>query len=79
MKYNPQITLTQKGAGVNLDTFDVQTEVRDKARAYWDEHSAKNKPKGKPTPTMDADEGENEGTGLTEDELMEKVVKKLNG
>lgn len=77
VKYNPQITLTQKGAGVNLDTFDVQTEVRDKARAYWDEHSAKNKPKGKPTPTMDADEGENEGTGLTEDELLDDFKVKL--
>lgn len=77
VKYNPQITLTQKGAGVNLDTFDVQTEVRDKARAYWDEHSAKNKPKEKPTPTMDADEGENEGTGLTEDELLDDFKVKL--
>ena len=77
VKYNPQITLTQKGAGVNLDTFDVQTEVRDKARAYWDEHSVKNKPKGKPTPTMDADEGENEGTELTEDELLDDLKVKL--
>ena len=77
VKYNPQITLAQKGADVNLDTFDVQAEVRDKARAYWDEHSAKNKPKGKPTPTMDADEGESEGTGSTEDELLDDFKVKL--
>ena len=47
VKYNPQITLTQEGASVDLSNFDVKTEVRDKARTYWEEHSAKNKAKNK--------------------------------
>ena len=37
VKYNPQITLTQEGASVDLSNFDVKTEVRDKARTYWEE------------------------------------------
>ena len=47
VKYNPQITLTQKGANVDLATFDVQTEVRDKAHIYWEECAAKNRAKNK--------------------------------
>lgn len=45
MKFNPKITLTQDGANVDLTDFDVKTEVRDKARSYWEEHSTKNKSK----------------------------------
>lgn len=43
VKYNPVITLTQEGANIDLSNFDVKTEVRDKARTYWEEHSSKNK------------------------------------
>ena len=43
VSYNPIITLTQKGLEINLENFDVKTEVRDKAKAYWDEKSAQNK------------------------------------
>lgn len=53
MKYNPQITLTQEGASVDLSNFDVKTEVRDKACTYWEEHSAKNKAKNKPAVAPD--------------------------
>ena len=73
-KYNPQITLTQEGANVDLSTFDVKAEVRDKARAYWDEHSAKNKSKSKPVPTPDADDEENDSA---EDDLMDDFKVKL--
>lgn len=45
VKYNPKITLTQAGANIILDNFDVKTEVRDKAKEYWEEHSGKNKNK----------------------------------
>ncbi len=47
VKYNPQITLTQKGANVDLATFDVQTEVRGKAHIYGEECAAKNRAKNK--------------------------------
>lgn len=73
-KYNPQITLTQEGANVDLSTFDVKAEVRDKARAYWDEHSAKNKSKSKPVPTPDAEDEENDSA---EDDLMDDFKVKL--
>lgn len=43
VRYNPIISLTQKGLEINLEKFDVKTEVRDKAKAYWDEKSAQNK------------------------------------
>lgn len=43
VRYNPIITLTQKGLEINLEKFNVKTEVRDKAKAYWDEKSAQNK------------------------------------
>lgn len=52
MKFNPKITLTQDGANVDLTDFDVKTEVRDKARSYWEEHSTKNKSKNKPVETL---------------------------
>lgn len=73
-KYNPIITLTQEGANVDLSTFDVKAEVRDKARAYWDEHSAKNKSKSKPVPTPDAEDEENDSA---EDDLMDDFKVKL--
>ena len=53
VKFNPKITLTQDGANVDLTDFDVKTEVRDKARSYWEEHSTKNKSKNKPVETLE--------------------------
>ena len=44
-KYKPLVTLTEKGFAVDLDHFDVETEVREKAAIYWEENSAKNKDK----------------------------------
>lgn len=52
VKFNPKITLTQDGANVDLTDFDVKTEVRDKARSYWEEHSTKNKSKNKPVENL---------------------------
>ena len=74
MKYNPQITLTQEGASVDLSNFDVKTEVRDKARTYWEEHSAKNKTKNKPAVTPDVEDEDNESS---EDELLDDFKVKL--
>lgn len=58
IKYNPKVVLTQKGLGINLNNFDVKAEVRDKAKFYWDEHSAKNR-KNKNTNLDEEDESEN--------------------
>ena len=74
VKYNPQITLTQEGASVDLSNFDVKTEVRDKARTYWEEHSAKNKAKNKPAVTPDVEDEDNESS---EDELLDDFKVKL--
>jgi restriction system protein len=74
VKYNPQITLTQNGASVDLLNFDVKTEVRDKARIYWEEHSAKNKAKNKPVVTPDVEDEDNESS---EDELLDDFKVKL--
>lgn len=60
MKYNPKIVLTQKGLEINLNSFDVKTEVRDKAKIYWEEHSAKNKnKKNKNSNIYEEEESEN--------------------
>lgn len=42
-RYNPQITLTQQGLAVNIMTLDVETDVRDKAKAYWEASRSKKK------------------------------------
>ena len=76
VKYNPQITLTPEGASVDLEKFDVQTQVRDKARTYWDECHAKYKNKNKPL-AISADDDDNEDSRSTEDELLEDFKVKL--
>ena len=42
-RYNPQITLTQQGLAVNIMTLDVEADVRDKAKVYWEENRSKKK------------------------------------
>lgn len=74
VKYNPMITLTQDGASIDLQNFDVKTEVRDKARTYWEEHSAKNKPKSKPAQSLDIEDENSESSG---DELLDDFKVKL--
>ena len=74
VKYNPQITLTQEGASVDLSNFDVKTEGRNKARTYWEEHSAKNKAKNKSAATPNV---EDEDNGSSEDELLDDFKVKL--
>lgn len=74
VKYNPLITLTQEGANLDLSNFDVKTEVRDKARAYWEECSAKNKTKSK---TVNSPDAEDEDSESTEDEILDDVKVKL--
>lgn len=74
VKYNPLITLTQEGANLDLSNFDVKTEVRDKARAYWEECSAKNKTKSK---TVNSPDAEDEDSESAEDEILDDVKVKL--
>ena len=74
VKYNPLITLTQEGASIDLNSFDVKTAVRDKARTYWEEHSGKNKPKSKSVTGSDI---EDEETESSEDELLDDFKVKL--
>lgn len=75
VKYNPKITLTQKGANIVLDSFDAKTEVHDKAKDYWIEHSAKNKSKNPVNADLDV---EDEGDGVSsEDGIVDDFKVKL--
>ena len=42
-RYNPQITLTQQGLAVNIMTLDVEADVREKAKVYWEGNRSKKK------------------------------------
>ncbi len=59
-KYNPQITLTQAGLSLNASQLDVELDVRDKAKAYWEETSAKRKIKNSiiSNPEVNAEEAD---------------------
>lgn len=71
-KYKPLVTLTAKGAAIDLDDFDVKTEVREKAAVYWEEKASKNKDKKSNT----ADEIE-EDSKSNEDDVLDDVKVKL--
>lgn len=73
-KYNPLITLTNMGASIELDNFDVKSEVRDKAKIYWEEHSAKNK-KEQNIESKDVLEEESEDASSQDDILDDFKVK----
>ena len=57
-KYNPQITLTQVGLSLNVSQLDVELDVRDKAKAYWEESSAKRKIKNSIISDSESDDEE---------------------
>ena len=59
-KYKPLVTLTAKGSALDLDNFDVKTEVREKAAIYWEEKASKNKNKDKVVNVEDEFEDEEE-------------------
>lgn len=42
-RYNPLITLTPKGLAIDISALDVENDVREKAKAYWNECSEKRK------------------------------------
>ena len=44
-RYNPLITLTPKGLAIDISTLDVETDVREKAKVYWNECSEKRQAK----------------------------------
>ncbi len=71
-KYKSLVTLTAKGAVIDLDDFDVKTEVREKAAVYWEEKAAKNKDRKANT----ADEIE-EDSKPDEDDVLDDVKVKL--
>ena len=71
-KYEPLVTLTAKGAAIDLDAFDVKSEVREKAAVYWEEKAAKNK--DKKANTADEIEEDNKFDG---DDVLDDVKVKL--
>lgn len=75
IKYNPKITLTQKGAGIVLDSFDAAIEVHDKAKEYWAEQSAKNKNKNPVPEGQTVEDGEEETS--TEDGIVDDFKVRL--
>lgn len=77
VKYNPKIILTQKGSEIDINNFDVQTEVIDKARVYWEESSKKNKNKKKETDNLEIDEDDESENSSTESELLDDFNVKL--
>lgn len=68
VSHNPVISLTQKGLEIDLENFNVKTEVREKAKAYWDEKSAQNKKKKSDYKEADT---------LTENEVLDDFKIKL--
>lgn len=75
-KYKPLVTLTEKGFAVDLDHFDVETEVREKAAIYWEENSAKNKDK-KVQKNEIINEDIEEESKSSEDDVLDDVKIKL--
>lgn len=58
------MTLTEKGAAVDVSNFDVKKEVREKAAVYWEEKSAKNKEKNSVIPKETEDENSINGDDI---------------
>ena len=75
-KYKPLVTLTEKGFAVDLDHFDVETEVREKAVIYWEENSAKNKDKKVQKDEIINEDIEEESKS-SEDDVLDDVKVKL--
>lgn len=75
-KYKPLVTLTEKGFAVDLDHFDVETEVREKAAIYWEENSTKNKDKKVQKDEIINEDIEEESKS-SEDDVLDDVKVKL--
>ena len=75
-KYKPLVTLTEKGFAVDLDHFDVETEVCEKAAIYWEENSAKNKDKKVQKDEIINEDIEEESKS-SEDDVLDDVKVKL--
>lgn len=75
-KYKPLVTLTEKGFAIDLDHFDVETEVREKAAIYWEENSAKNKDKKVQKDEIINEDIEEESKS-SEDDVLDDVKVKL--
>lgn len=73
-KYKPMITLTQAGRSIRLDDFDVESEVREKAKTYWIEMAQKNKDN---TQTLVNPNSNEEDNKLVDDEVNDNVKVKL--
>ena len=72
VRYKPLVTLTEKGAAVDVSNFDVKKEVREKAAVYWEEKSAKNKEKNSVMPKEIEDEN-----SINADDILDDVKVKL--
>ena len=68
-KYNPQITLTQAGLSLNVSQLDLDLDVRDKAKAYWEETSAKRKIKNSIISNPEADDEEADADVIDNDPI----------
>lgn len=74
IKYNPLITLTKEGTNIDLSNFDVEKEVREKARTHWELQSAKNKQKNKVEINSNI---EDDDTALNDDNFIDDFKVKL--
>ena len=72
LSYLGFLTLTEKGAAVDVSNFDVKKEVREKAAVYWEEKSAKNKEKNSVMPKEIEDEN-----SINADDILDDVKVKL--
>lgn len=73
-KYKPLVTLTAKGSALDLDNFDVKTEVREKAAIYWEEKASKNKNKDK---IVNVEDELEDDIKSNEDDILDDVKVKL--
>ena len=68
-KYNPQITLTPAGLSLDVSQLDVELDVREKAKAYWDESSTKRKIKNNIISNPEADDEEADADIIDKDPI----------
>ncbi len=69
--YSSPITLTEKGLYLDLNTFDVQKEIIETSKKYWDELSKKNKK------SKNIDIGDSEEETLEEEKIKDDFKEKL--
>ena len=69
--YKPQITLTQQGSSVNLIALNVEVDVKEKAKAYWEETRKKKKVKNNNISNLDTEEDDDSVVVVEKDPVDE--------